>query len=314
MPTPARPICLAALALPTALALAQDAAPRTTTEQDTPPAELEAQRKPPTFTLTTSGSYSPTADLDDGPGDLRITRVRAVLDVGIDLGERRSLALGIGSERSWYDFDGATELEAGGDPFSRVSDTEFFARYSGPLNDTTNWFALGAVGIAAEDGADISDSLVYTAGAGFVVQASPTFSWGVGAVVRTRLEDDALVLPIPQIRWAISDRWTLESQRAGLRLDYAHSDTFSYGLQGEYASRSFRLDDDGPIPDGMATDRRVPLSFYASYTPSPAVSLGASVGAALFSNIELLDDDGDKITDADVETAIFFGLNASIRF
>ncbi len=279
------------------------------------PAEVaRPARAAPTFTVTASGTVTDRADLDDGPGDLRISRALLAVEAGLDLGERRSLTVGLGAERSWYDFKNATDLHASGDPFGDVTDAELFLRYSAPFNDSTTWFGLAAIGIGAEDGADISDSFIYTGSLGFVTKVSESFSWGVGILVRSQLEDDALVLPIPQIRWAIDDKWTLESQRAGLRLDYAHSDALSYGVQAEYISRSYRLDDNGPIPDGMATDRRVPISVYAEYQPAPTFSIGAAIGASVYSNIELLDSNGDDINDDDIDTALFFSLNARIRF
>ena len=312
---------LALTALLTSAAIAQPSAqpatqPDTRNQPDpqSPPAEITETRKAPSHSVTIGGSYADTADFDSDAGDLQIARLRAAVDVTFDLGPRRSLTLGLGSERSWYDFTGATTLDASGDPFGNVSDTELFLRYLAPINDTTSYFAIASVGIAAEDGADISDSFVYAGGLGFSTKASDTFTWGIGVLVRTQLEDDALVIPIPQIRWAISDRWTLESQRAGLRLGYAHSDSLTYGLQGEFASRSFRLKDDGPIPDGMATDRRVPLSFFAEYKPSDSITIGANVGASVYSNIELIDSAGNDIADDDLDASVFFGLNARIAF
>lgn len=311
-----RQTMLPAIALLTGLniqpALAQDAQ----ANEPDPAAEAirQAEKRPPTVTLIASGSYNDSADLDDGPGDFSVARVRAFLEVGFDLGQRRNLAVGFGSERSWYDFKNATALEPGGDPFGRTSDTELFLRYNAPFNDNTTWFGLAAIGLAAEDGADISDSFVYTGSLGFVTKASEDFSWGLGVLVRTQLEDDTLVIPVPQIRWAINDQWTLESQRAGLRLDYAHSETLSFGLQGEYASRSFRLRDDGPLPDGMVTDRRVPVSFYANYQATDSITIGASIGASLLGEIELFDDSGDTTAKDDFDPSLFFGLTARIRF
>lgn len=284
------------------------------TDVDAPDEALTQTRRDPAFSLTVSGSYSDSADLDSGAGELGISRLRALFDVTFDLGEKRALTLGAGSERSWYDFENATGLDAGGDPFSDVTDSEVFFRYAAPFNQNTTWFALGSVGLASEDGADLSESLLFTGGGGFMVKSSDAFSWGLGLVVRTQLEDDVLVVPLPQVRWAISDRWTLESHRAGLRLGYAHSDSFSYGVQAEYASRSYRLDEDGPIPDGQATDRRVPVAFFAEYKPAPNFTVTGLVGAALWSNIELLDAQGNDLADDDLNTAVFFGLGARISF
>ncbi len=309
---------IALLALPASVA-AQPAGGSTPQEPAGGDAELPAEITDPAstrlqWTVSATGSFTDRADLDDGPGDLRVSRARLGVQAGIDLGERRSLAVGLGAERSWYDFSDATDLDPSGDPFGDVTDAELFLRYSAPFNDTTSWFGLASIGIAAEDGADISDSFLYTGSLGFITRASDSFSWGLGVLVRTQLEDDVLVIPIPQIRWAIDEKWTLESQRAGLRLGYAHSDALSYGVQAEYVSRSYRLDDNGPIPDGMATDRRVPASFYVEYEPAPAFSINASVGASVYTNIELLDSSGDDITDDDLDTALFFALNARFRF
>lgn len=318
---PTTPATTAALLLSALIAAAAHAQPtdqpsdtRNQPDPDAPPAEITNTRKAPAHSVTLSGSFADSADFDSDAGDLQIARLSAALDVTFDLGPRRSLTLGLVSERSWYDFSGATTLHASGDPFGAVTGSELFLRYTAPFNDTTGYFALASVGIAAEDGADISDSFVYTGGLGFTVKASDTFSWGLGVLVRTQLEDDALVIPLPQVRWAISDKWTLESRRAGLRLGYAHSDALSYGLQGEYNSRSFRLKDDGPIPDGMATDRRVPVSFFADYKPADNITIGASVGASLYSNIELIDSAGNDIADDDLDPAVFFALTARIAF
>ncbi len=306
---------LASLAAVQAPALAQDAAPADNTRDDAPPAEVvKPAPAGPTVSLRLSGSLHAGADTDTGDGDLSLARAGALLEAAFPLGERRSLAVGLGIERSWYDFDNAASLDPGGDPFGDVTDTELTLRYTAPLNADTSWFLLGAIGLAAEDGADLSDSVVYTGGGGFITKASESFSWGLGVVVRSRLEDDPLVVPIPQIRWSIDERWTLESRRAGLRLGYAHSDTLTYGVQGEYLSRSFRLDEDGPIPDGMATDRRVPVSVFAEYQPSKAVSIGAAIGASVYSNIELLDADGDDLADDDLDPALFLSINARIAF
>lgn len=293
---------------------AGDPANRPAASDDLPAEVTDPARAAPTFTFTATGSVTDRADLDDGPGDLRVSRARLGVQAGFDLGERRTLAVGIGAERSWYDFNDATDLDPSGDPFGDVTDTELFLRYSAPFNDATSWFGLAAIGIAAEDGADISDSFVYTGSLGFITRASESFSWGVGILVRSQLEDDVLILPIPQISWSIDDKWTLESQRAGLRLDYAFSESISAGLQAEYVSRSYRLDDNGPIPDGMATDRRVPISFYADYQPTPTFTIGAAIGASVYSNIELLDSSGNDLTDDDIDTAVFFSLTARIRF
>lgn len=285
------------------------------TQQDQPPAEVTQPEPGLTFTTTLQGWYGFETDLDAGPGDLSIARVRLDLAATLPLAERRSLTLGIEAEESWYDFNNATTLEpTTGDPFDNATSVDFFARYVAPLNDTTSYFALGTIGFAAESGADLGDSLIYGGALGFVTRQSPTFSWGLGVLVRTRLEDDVLVVPLPQITWNISDRWTLASRRAGLRLEYAASESLTYGLGAQFDARTFRLDDSGPIPEGVATDERVPVAFFVEYQPEPNITLGAQVGASLFNNIELFDASGNELIDDDVDPGVFVGVNGRIRF
>ncbi|MEM9374006.1 MAG: DUF6268 family outer membrane beta-barrel protein, partial [Planctomycetota bacterium] len=252
---------LAGLAAVTGVAHAQpnDTSPDKTRQTQEPPAAITQAQQSPVFNASLNGWYGFGADFDAGPGDVSVARARLDLSMTLAPTARSRLTLGIEVEESWYDFDGATGLDPSGDPFDNATNVDFFANYSAPLNDDTNYFVLGSVGFAGESGADFGDALIYGGGLGFVVRRSPTFSWGLGVIVRTRLEDDALVLPLPQITWNISDRWTLDSRRAGLRLEYAANDSLTYGLGVQFDSRTFRLDEDGVIPDGVATDRRIPV-------------------------------------------------------
>ncbi len=314
MPTnPHRFIAALAFAAAPALAAEPSATPADQ-PADNPPPEVTPETAGPTFTASIAGWHAFDADLDTGPGELSLSRLRLDLSAGFDLAERRTLVVGIEAEETWYDFTNATSLDASGDPFDNATNVDLFARYSAPLNDNTTWFGVATIGFAAESGADFSDSLIYGGALGFSYRQSETFSWGLGVAVRTRLEDDALIIPLPQIRAKLSERWTLASERAGLRLEYAASDALAYGLTAQYDSRTFRLDDGGPIPSGVATDRRVPVAFFARYSPDRNIDLTAQIGASLFTNIELFDANGNDLTDDDADTALFAGLSARIRF
>ena len=312
---PAAAILFAAgLAHATIHAQPTDTASNPNTDNQQPPAQITDTPQGPTFSASLGAWYAFETDLDAGPGDLSVARARLDLSMTLTPAERTLLTFGIEAEESWYDFNNATGLDASGDPFDNATNVDFFARYVAPLNDTTNYFVLASIGLAAESGADLGESLIYGGGVGFVTRQSATFSWGLGVLVRTRLEDDALIIPIPQINWKMSDRWTLASQRAGLRLAYEATDALTYGLGVQFDSRTFRLDEDGVIPSGVATDRRVPVAFFADYKPTPDITIGAQIGASLFNNIELFDAAGNDIIDDDVDPGLFIGLTGQIRF
>jgi len=298
-----------------ALAGAALAQPADDADQQPPAKVTDADTKAdPAFQINLGARHFFEADLDTGPGELSTTRAAVGAAVTLFPADRTRLTFAIDATESWYDFSGATGLHASGEPFDNATEIDLSAAFSAPLNDTTNYFVSALVGYAAESGADFSDSLVYGGNVGFVTRQSDTFSWGLGVAVRTRLEDDALVIPLPQITWKLSDRWVLATQRGGVTLDYDASESLNYGLGIQFDTRTFRLDETGPIPAGVASEERVPLFFYATYKPNPTIEITAEAGATVYSNIELFDSVGNELVNDDVDPAIFLGLTGRIRF
>lgn len=279
-----------------------------------PPAEVADAKSEPAVEINLGAAHYFDADFDAGPGELSTTRASLGASVAFPLAERRRLTVGIELTESWYDFSNATGLDASGDPFDNATEIDLTAAYAAPVNDTTSYFVQAMVGSAGESGSDFSDTLVYGGALGFITKQSDTFQWGLGVAVRTRLEDDALIIPLPQIRLSLSDRWTLATERAGVTLDYKANDDLHYGLLARFDSRTFRLDDNGPIPAGVATEERIPVAFYARYNPDPSVTIDAEVGAAVYSNIELFDTFGNELTDDDVDPSVYVAVSARFRF
>src|SRR5205807_396148 len=112
---------------------------------------------------------------------------------------------------------------------------------------------------------------------------------GIGAGVRTRIEDNPFFFPLPMLTWQISEQWKLSTGgRPGLTLSYSPLESLTISLSGAYEYRDFRLDHNGPIPDGVGRETRIPIILGVAYTPTKRISLEAGIGYALGQNIQVL--------------------------
>lgn len=267
------------------------------------------------------GSFHADADLDSDIGEFGFSSYRAGVNLTKGVGDRGRLGANIGFGVLDYDItpsatsvaNDAADIGAGLDD---VYESEIILSYA--HRGEGKWayqFGAGVVS-AGEDGADFGDTLDFLGTAGFRYQYNDKLSLGLGVLVKTRLEDDVLVIPVPQIRYQINDQWVLESQRAGLALSYAASDELTYGIMGEYLNSTFRMNDThaAVVSEGVVNHTRVPVSIFAEYKPSDQIEISARVGASLAGNIEFLDNAGNEVTDQDIDTAIFGSLNVSFRF
>jgi hypothetical protein len=320
-PTHQARITLLALASTPLIACAQ---PDKTGQDNTENGAVQVERSAST-SLTISpyafASFHADADLDSDIGEFGFSSYRAGVNLGTSVGDNGNLGINIGFGLLDYDItpsatsvaNDAADIGAGLDD---VYESEILARYIHRTDGKWAYqFSAGVVS-AGEDGADFGDTLDFLGTAGFRYQYDERLSLGLGVLVKTRLEDDALVIPVPQIRYQISDQWVLESRRAGVELRYESSDQLTYGLSGEYISTTFRLNDTHAaiVRDGVANHTRVPISIFADYTPSQQVQIKARVGTSLAGEIEFLDSDGNDVTDQDIDPAIFGSINVSFRF
>lgn len=311
---------LAIAALPT-IALAQ-------TDNNTDPGDADdaaqiERAAPASLTISpyAFGSFHADADLDTDIGEFAFSSFRTGINITKRVGDRGQLGANIGFGLLDYDItpsatsvaNDAADIGVGLDD---VYESEIILSYV--HRGEGKWayqFGAGVVS-AGEDGADFGDTLDFLGTAGFRYQYDDKLSLGLGVLVKTRLEDDALIIPVPQIRYQINDQWVLESQRAGLALSYEASDELTYGIMGEYLNSTFRMNDTHAaiVSEGVVNHTRVPVSIFAEYKPSDQIQMNARVGASLAGNIEFLDNAGNDVTDQDIDTAIFGSLNVSFRF
>lgn len=312
-----------ALALITAGAGAQTGSMPSGDAPAEPPAPQEREtaanqsRSPLSFAITGNAQWVFASDLDGSEGEVSIARAGADVTAIFAFSRTDRVILSVGEEFSFYEFSDADVLDSGEDPIGDASDTSINLTYTTKVSDRWGLTATAGARFSAETGAEFSDSLV---GSGVVIATydfNDRLTAGGGVLVRTRLEEDVLVIPIATVNWKINDRWTLSNTggSAGVRfvLAYKHSDAWTLTGDVGFEGREFRLDEDGPIPGGVARDTRLPIALGARYNPSPKLTFSLRAGAHFLQELEFDDNDGDEVVETDVDPTGFISFMASLR-
>ena len=285
-------------------------------------ADAEFTQAPSRFSyeLSLMPSHVVSADFDDVGGEVGVTRVGGRFTASMAMPPKSRLSLSFGSEHSWYEFDGPVTLAPGtNEPFDHVSLYDVGLNFTTQIDDQWSLILGGAIQSGMEDGADFGDSLTYAGLIGTQYKASDSLTLGVGIAVSSRLEDNVRVIPVPLIEWKIDERWRLGTwdmgyEGMGYALTYAASDELTLGLAAGYQSRSFRLNEDGPVPDGVARDRSIPVGVVLAWKPSKQFDLRGFAGANFGAEYEVLDAGGSQVGEDQSDPALSFGISASFRF
>ncbi len=303
---------------PLALVLAGGLAAPALAQQPKVTSAPELDKSPPSFNLTLGGrgEYQFEADLDKGAGKVSVGRAGADLGLSFKVGDRSRLNVKWDSEFSWYDWKDASAFSKGSkDPWEDTQQHALAVQLVVPENDTWAWFVGGGAQASYERGADFGDSMTYGGQGGVRYAFSKDFALSLGVGVRTRLEEDAWVLPIIGIDWNINEKLTLSTERGtGLKLNYKAADNLDLWLQGMYDSREFRLSDDGAAKDGVGADRRVPVSIGVDWKVASSATITFQGGVIAWSTYKLSDDQGVKISQTDADPAAFLGLGIEFKF
>lgn len=280
------------------------------------PTTTEPPRISGTFVLT--GEYNSPGDLDDG-GDVSISRVRGDLGVYFRLDQTSRIALNFDTEYNSYDFSDDVAFGPGGsEPWDDVIGHSLQLTYSTRVQE--KWTIIAGVGIDSyyETGADFGESLTYAGRLGASYKMSETLNLGGMLYVSSRLEDDTLFIPILLVDWRFADKWSVETRGwargAALSLGYQATDSLKILLTGGFEGRDFRLDEDGPVPDGVGRDWRVPVALMAEWQVHPQVKLTGALGANVWQDLTLDDSNGDEIADTDVDPSLLAGLRVTFTF
>ncbi len=214
----------------------------------------------------------------------------------------------VGYNRTQYDF----KSDALWDDMESISSLLMYER---GLNDRWSLLTIGFIQSAYENGADFGDSISWGLGVGGKYKRSDTLNYLFGIGYFSRLEDDALIIPLIGIEWQINDRLALNSM-LGMELVYDitgdHRNMLSAGL--DYNLTDFRLKKDS----ADETDRAIRpegVGIYLGYTRQLSESLQFNVKATAVSEGKFeTRENGHKISTVKTDAGVVGSVGFSYRF
>ena len=287
------------------------------------PAALCAQAPPPdpwSFSVQGGFAVQQEADLKDTDGAFSVDRifVSASLDYRWDF--RNSLSVSIGGGNSDYDF-ASIGGPADDAPWGKIENRRVSLSGRFGFGEKGSIFVIPTLRFNGESGASSSDSRSWGLLGGLAWRLDENLTIGPGLGVFDRIEDSTRVFPILLIDWNITERWNLStgrglaaSQGPGLTLSYQLAPSWQLAFTGRYEEVNFRLDDQGPAPGGVGTDRSIPLVFGASWEPNRSVGLSAFAGVELGGELELKDVNGQVLSSREYDPAPIIGATLEFKF
>ena len=279
----------------------------------------ERRESPWQWTLQAGAVHQMESSLDDG-GDVGIDRFFAGAAGAQVYGGVWRIGASLGYGEDHYDFSGASGF-GGLDPWGEIRELRVGVPVQYFANEDWTFYAIPSLRFNAETGASLGDGQSGGVIAGAAYRVSDRLSIGPGLGAFTEIEDDASFFPILLVDWTITDTLSLEtgggfaaSRGAGLQLRWQYSPSWQFALGGRYEKTRFRLDDDGPAPDGVGQDEAVPLFALAEYSVTRDVKLSLIGGAEVGGEMRLEDKSGNRVAHSDLSTAAFFGATFQARF
>ena len=308
------------LALASGIASAQPTASADTSDGavPTPPPGQRDLLGKGRMTLRANTTFSLNADLD-GEGDSSVGRLGAGASYAAPLTDSVFANFSYDVEFSFYDFGGATGLTADGDPVDSVYEHTLSVGFNGRINPAWGWFAGGGVKIAAETGANDNGIYQPIGFGGVSYRFSDSLTMGFGLGVAARLEDNARILPLIQVDWRIDEQWRLSAGRTIITegptaaLFYKANENTELFVGGGLNFREFRMDDEGPVPDGVFNDNRVPILAGVDWAATPNIRLIAGGGVTAWQEYQIDDSSGNEVSSAESDPSgmLFLRLEAS---
>jgi hypothetical protein len=172
----------------------------------------------------------------------------------------------------------------------------------------------------AENGADWGESLTYGAIFSATKAFAPDRRLGIGLGAFDRLERRT-VFPFIAVDWRLAERWRLVNPLpagptgpAGLEIEYALTSDWRLGLGAAWRSQRFRLDRDGPVPNGIGEERAVPVFLRAAREFGRQSSLNLYAGVVVGGTLRVDDAGGSQLKAVDFEPQPLLGATFSMRF
>ena len=258
-------------------------------------------------------AYQGEADIDGG-GKFSVSR----FDVGaigrFDPFERWRSTNTIFFSGNDYDFEGGGFST--GDPWETILTLRMVSRLRYQYNDQWGVFVGGVFIFSPESDANWGDSFSGGGMAGVDFRPSDKFFLSLGVAAISQIEDDPRVTPAIILNWLPYDRWAVRvgaipasggAATAG-EVAYRIAEPLELGLGVIFNQRRFRLNDSGPVPNGIGEDNAMPVRLRLGWRVMPQISLHLLAGAALAGELRIDDRFGNRLGAEDYDPAPYVGL------
>ena len=252
--------------------------------------------------------------LKDGGGYAKATRESALVGLDVPLAKKTTISGSFEREFSQYNFDlNPPSVSEIGSMHLSITRFGLIARHQ--LGEQWTAFAIGDMTFSTENHASWNDGMTYGGLVAIRRQVNKSFAWQVGVIARTRLEDQALILPIPGIDWKINDRLALRT---------AQGITLSYDLVGDkrwlldagvnLENRIYRMNTKSQLSDGIIIDRRIPLVTAITYQLWRGAFIKVSASTPFYRQYKFCASDGTTVESLDSNYYPSFNLSAGAAF
>jgi len=279
-----------------------------------------AAARPWAFSIDGGFGVQQESDLKDTEGAFSVDRTFVSASVNYRWNFRNSLGASIGGGESDYRFTDFTGF-GGEQPWGKIKNRRVSLSGRFGFGDTGSVFVIPTIRFNGENGASSSDSRSWGLLGGAAWRINEDLTIGPGMGIFDRLEDSTRIFPIVLVDWNISERWNLStgrglaaSQGPGLTLGYQGGPSWRLGLTGRYEEVQFRLDDQGPAPDGVGTDRSFPLVLGVTWNPNRSVAMSVFGGVVFGGELELKDVSGQTLSRQDYDPAPVIGASFDFTY
>jgi hypothetical protein len=258
------------------------------------------------------------ADMDDGS---RFSVNRYFIQGGLTYAQdmRRSVSFSLGYGLDSYDFSGNGGF-ANINPWKNVNTLRLSVPIRWGIDRNWSVFFVPTIRAAAESGASWGDALIGGGFAGFTYRINDRITIGPGIGALRQIEDTS-VFPVLLIDWKITDTLSLQTGSGvgatlgpGLQVTWAPLKKWRFSIGGRYEKLRFRLDKDGPVPDGIGDDRAFPLLGGVTYSFTQDAQISLFGGIDLGGRLRLEDEDGNCIAEEDHDPVAVLGFGFRFRY
>ncbi|MBX3387481.1 MAG: hypothetical protein KF768_13005 [Phycisphaeraceae bacterium] len=273
------------------------------------------ERNPLQISLRGGLRYEFETDVKNTDAEVSIFRANLGVGVSYAVSQQWLLNFDADAEISSYDFKNfAGNVGPSDDPLDEVG--ELTLRPGVTYIHSPEWafFGGGIFQFAGEFDADFEDTATYGGFGGARWKVNKDLAVSFGLAVKSRLEDDTIVLPLLSVDWWIDDTWSLATSGLEGTLAAKLDEQWSALFVGGYRMREYRLADDNDVPDGVFRDDRVHLGVGIEFRPNPISSIQLIGGATVWSQLRFDNSTGNKVFEEETDPTAFIGLRGTLRF